>query len=157
MDYNNASDEGDPGRSHPIDMYVGSRVRLRRTLLGFPQGQIAKALGLTFQQVQKYERGANRIGASRLFELSRILSVPIAYFFDEMPESVSNCPPSGPRGRTSELLGDFSTPNTNLGNAFSTREALELLRSFYRITDKSRRKALVDLVNSLAKPSDVSV
>ena len=72
----------------PVDIHVGARVRLRRTLLGMSQEKLGKALGLTFQQVQKYERGANRIGSSRLFQLSRILDVPVSFFFDEMaPET----------------------------------------------------------------------
>src|ERR1700759_4487854 len=73
------------GYPNPIDVHVGSRVRLRRTLLGLSQERLAEAIGLTFQQVQKYERGANRVGSSRLFDLSRVLDVPIAYFFDDMP------------------------------------------------------------------------
>src|SRR4028119_625057 len=72
-------------RPSPIDVHVGSRVRLRRTLLGMSQEKLGEALGLTFQQVQKYERGVNRIGASRLFDLSRVLDVPISFFFDDMP------------------------------------------------------------------------
>ena len=72
------------GKPNPIDVHVGSRVRLRRTLLGMSQEKLGEAIGLTFQQVQKYERGANRVGASRLFELSRVLDVQVAYFFEEM-------------------------------------------------------------------------
>src|SRR5271155_125722 len=70
-------------RPHPIDVHVGSRVRLRRNMLGLSQEKLGEAIGLTFQQVQKYERGANRIGASRLMELSRVLDVPVSFFFDE--------------------------------------------------------------------------
>src|ERR1700692_3728575 len=78
------------GRPSPIDVHVGSRVRLRRTLLGMSQERLGEALGLTFQQVQKYERGVNRVGASRLFDLSRVLDVPISFFFDDMPEQTAN-------------------------------------------------------------------
>src|ERR1700683_4563334 len=78
------------GRPSPIDVHVGSRVRLRRTLLGMSQERLGEALGLTFQQVQKYERGVNRVGASRLFDLSRVLDVPISFFFDDMPDSLAN-------------------------------------------------------------------
>src|ERR1700745_3000245 len=75
-------------KPNPIDVHVGARVRLRRTLLGMSQEKLGDAIGLTFQQVQKYERGANRVGASRLFELSRVLDVPVSFFFDELgPES----------------------------------------------------------------------
>src|SRR5919107_1994508 len=80
-----------PEREHrpsPIDAHVGGRVRLRRTLMGMSQEKLGDALGLTFQQVQKYERGVNRIGASRLFDLSRVLDVPIGFFFDDMPDAV---------------------------------------------------------------------
>src|SRR5438067_4098480 len=77
------------GRPSPIDVHVGSRVRLRRTLLGLSQERLGDALGLTFQQVQKYERGVNRVGASRLFDLARVLDVPIRFFFDDMPEALS--------------------------------------------------------------------
>src|ERR1700728_630098 len=78
------------GRPSPIDVHVGSRIRLRRTLLGMSQERLGEALGLTFQQVQKYERGVNRVGASRLFDLSRVLDVPISFFFDDMPDSLAN-------------------------------------------------------------------
>ena len=73
------------GFPNPIDVHVGSRIRLRRTLLGMSQERLAEAIGLTFQQVQKYERGANRIGSSRLYQLSQVLDVPVSYFFDDMP------------------------------------------------------------------------
>ena len=72
------------GGANPVDIHVGNRVRLRRTLLGLSQESLGEALGLTFQQVQKYERGANRIGASRLFDLARVLGVPVTYFYEEM-------------------------------------------------------------------------
>ena len=78
------------GRPSPIDVHVGSRIRLRRTLLGMSQERLGEALGLTFQQVQKYERGVNRVGASRLFDLSRVLDVPISFFFDDLPDSLAN-------------------------------------------------------------------
>ena len=87
-------------RPSPIDIHVGSRIRLRRTLLGMSQERLGEALGLTFQQVQKYERGVNRVGASRLFDLSRVLDVPISFFFDDLPESSGKHlrqPPQPPR------------------------------------------------------------
>lgn len=82
-----------PGTPNPIDVHVGSRVRLRRTLLGLSQERLGEAVGLTFQQIQKYERGANRIGASRLFEFSRILDVPVSFFFDDMSEKFRGMEP----------------------------------------------------------------
>src|SRR3954454_9057216 len=81
--------EKEGGRPSPIDVHVGSRIRLRRTLLGMSQERLGESLGLTFQQVQKYERGVNRVGASRLFDLSRVLDVPISFFFDDMPDSLA--------------------------------------------------------------------
>src|SRR5918997_5934088 len=94
------SDEGSdrPDREHrpsPIDVHVGGRVRLRRTLMGMSQERLGEALGLTFQQVQKYERGVNRIGASRLFDLARVLDVPIGFFFDDMPDSLGGTTSGG--------------------------------------------------------------
>src|ERR1700761_1771953 len=76
-------------RPSPIDVHVGTRIRLRRTLLGMSQERLGESLGLTFQQVQKYERGVHRVGASRPFDLSRVLDVPISFFFDDMPDSLS--------------------------------------------------------------------
>src|SRR3546814_19541489 len=84
---------GRTGSPNPVDVHVGGRVRLRRTLLGLSQEKLGEALGLTFQQVQKYERGANRIGASRMFDLSRVLDVPVSFFFDDMPQDVAMQPP----------------------------------------------------------------
>ncbi len=87
------------GVPNPVDVYVGSRVRRRRLLLGMSQANLGDALGLTFQQVQKYERGANRIGSSRLFDMSLILDVRIEYFFDDMPAAVAASSPAQWRGR----------------------------------------------------------
>ncbi len=76
----------------PVDVHVGSRVRIRRTLLGMSQEKLGAAINLTFQQIQKYERGTNRIGSSRLFELSKVLDVPVSFFFDDMPQGVCHWP-----------------------------------------------------------------
>ena len=91
------------GRPSPIDVHVGTRIRLRRTLLGMSQEKLGEALGLTFQQVQKYERGVNRVGASRLFDLSRVLDVPISFFFDDLPDSLS-----GLAGKRATGMGGFA-------------------------------------------------
>lgn len=82
------------GAANPIDVHVGARIRLRRTLLGISQDQLGGSMGLTFQQVQKYERGANRVSASRLFDLSEILDVPVAFFFDDMPAAIRASAPA---------------------------------------------------------------
>jgi transcriptional regulator with XRE-family HTH domain len=134
-----------PGVPRPVDIHVGGRVRLRRTLLGMSQEKLGEAVGLTFQQIQKYERGANRIGASRLFELSRILDVPVAFFFDDMSEEVA-----GIDTRTADGLADHEQMPLE-PNPMARRETLELVRAYYRITDPQVRKRLFELTKSLAK------
>src|ERR1700751_3440603 len=134
------------GRPSPIDVHVGSRIRLRRTLLGMSQERLGEALGLTFQQVQKYERGVNRVGASRLFDLSRVLDVPISFFFDDMPDSLaSNF--GGIPSRRSAGQSDSQDPFGD--DPLSRRETLELVRAYYRITDPSIRKRVFDLIKSM--------
>ena len=138
------------GRPSPIDVHVGSRVRLRRTLLGMSQERLGEALGLTFQQVQKYERGVNRVGASRLFDLSRVLDVPISFFFDDMPDTLTSAfgAPSARRG-TGFADGSDSFADETLNR----RETLELVRAYYRITDPAVRKRVFDLIKSMG-PTD---
>lgn len=140
------------GRPSPIDTHVGSRIRLRRTLLGMSQERLGEALGLTFQQVQKYERGVNRVGASRLFDLSRVLDVPISFFFDDMPDGISGGfgSSSGRRsGGGTEEPSDVLTDDT-----LNRRETLELVRAYYRITDPGLRRRVFDLVKSMG-PAEV--
>ena len=130
---------------NPIDIHVGSRVRLRRTLLGMSQDKLGQALGLTFQQVQKYERGTNRIGSSRLYHLSKILDVPVEFFFDDMPE---------PLKRRVTGLGETDPPPFELEpNPMIRRETLELVRAYYRITNARVRKRLFEVTKALAKLS----
>ncbi len=137
-------------RPSPIDVHVGSRIRLRRTLLGMSQERLGDALGLTFQQVQKYERGVNRVGASRLFDISRVLDVPISFFFEDMPEGMDTMPVSGPRGRT-QGFSEAQEPFSNgVDENLTKRETLELVRAYYRITDPAVRKRMFDLMKSLA-------
>lgn len=137
------------GRTSPIDAHVGSRIRLRRTLMGMSQERLGEALGLTFQQVQKYERGANRVGASRLFDLSRVLDVPISFFFDDMPEPLSA---SHGTHQTTRAAGGFAEAQDGFGgpdDVMSRRETLELVRAYYRITEPSVRKRVFDLIKSM--------
>ena len=134
------------GRPSPIDVHVGSRIRLRRTLLGMSQERLGEALGLTFQQVQKYERGVNRVGASRLFDLSRVLDVPISFFFDDMPDSVTSAFGMHSMRRTAGLA---DPQETVADDTMSRRETLELVRAYYRITDPSLRKRVFDLIKSM--------
>jgi len=130
-------------KPEPVDIHVGSRVRTRRTLLGMSQDKLGKALGLTFQQVQKYERGANRIGSSRLYKLSQILDVPVSFFFDEMPPEVT--------GKATGM-SEGGSQSFEVGQ-LSRRETLELVRSYYKITDPLVRKKLFDMVKALGKAS----
>ena len=125
----------------PIDVHVGSRVRLRRTLLGMSQSKLGDALGLTFQQIQKYERGANRIGSSRLYKLSKILDVPVAFFFDEMEQGVAS------RAEGLAEKGQESFEQDRL----ATRETLELVRAYYRIKDEKVRNRVFKLVKAIGK------
>jgi transcriptional regulator with XRE-family HTH domain len=120
-----------------VDAHVGSRIRLRRTMLGMSQEKLAIALGLTFQQIQKYERGLNRVGASRLYDLGRVLDVPISFFFDDMPDGL----PTG----SSDEDGLEAGPGTALDRA----ETLQLIRAYYRIVDPSLRKRVFELVKSI--------
>ena len=140
---------GRDSRPSPIDIHVGSRVRLRRTLLGMSQERLGDALGLTFQQVQKYERGVNRVGASRLFDISRVLDVPISYFFDDMPEGMSETPVSGPRGRMYGFAEAQEPFAPGVDDHMNKRETLELVRAYYRITDPAIRKRVFDLIKSM--------
>ena len=134
-------------KPNPIDVHVGKRLRLRRTLLGMSQEKLGELLGLTFQQVQKYERGANRIGSSRLFELGQILDVPVSFFFDDLPESAG---PVG--GYTIPGLGEERAAFEHADEALplDKRETLELVRAYYRIADPAVRKRLFELAKALA-------
>ena len=143
------ADRMPPGIPNPVDIHVGSRVRLRRTLLGLSQEKLGEAVGLTFQQIQKYERGANRIGASRLFEFSRILDVPVSFFFDDMAERAKV-------GEGQESVGLADQPQAALEpDPLTRRETLELVRAYYRIGDPQVRKRLFELAKSLGTSEEV--
>ena len=130
------------GKPNPIDVHVGARVRLRRTLLGMSQEKLGEALGLTFQQVQKYERGANRVGASRLFDLARILDVPVGFFFDDMNDQVAAASPA-------RIAGIAAEPEAAGLDVMAKRETLELTRAYYRIADPQVRRRVYDLAQAL--------
>jgi transcriptional regulator with XRE-family HTH domain len=129
-------------RPNPIDIHVGNRVRLQRMLIGISQEKLGERLGLTFQQVQKYEKGINRIGASRLFELSRVLGVPVQFFYEDAPVS-------GTQQNSTPGFAERSS-DSHVFEFLSSREGLELNRAFSRITDPKVRKSVLDLVRSLA-------
>jgi len=130
-------------RPNPMDIHVGSRVRLRRMLLGMSQEKLGDHLGLTFQQVQKYEKGINRIGASRLFDLSKTLGVPISYFYEDAPVA-------GPGLAEDPCEYGEKTGESSVFDFLSTREGLELNKAFVKITSARVRRTIVELVRSLA-------
>ncbi len=138
-------------KPNPIDVHVGKRLRLRRTLLGMSQEKLGELLGLTFQQVQKYERGANRIGSSRLFELGQILDVPVSFFFDDLPEAAGGVSGYAVPGLAEERAA-FEHADEAL--PLDKRETLELVRAYYRIADPAVRKRLFELAKALANLDD---
>ena len=134
-------------KPNPVDAHVGSRVRLRRMLLGMSQERLGESMGLTFQQVQKYEKGVNRIGASRLFQISKILDVPVQFFFEEAPHSGDGNAVRGMAEPDSEAF---------IIEFLNSREGLELNRAFVKIADAKVRKSVVDLVRALSGRSSAS-
>jgi transcriptional regulator with XRE-family HTH domain len=130
--------KSDTGRPDPVDAHVGSRVRLRRTLLGMSQEKLGNAVGLTFQQIQKYERGLNRIGSSRLYQFCKVLDVPVSFFFDEMPGDMGTQPSLA--GQVEQAVHDEN---------MSRRETLELVRAYYKIDDRNTRKRVYELVKAI--------
>ena len=127
-------------KPNPIDIHVGIRVRLRRTMKGMSQEKLGESLGITFQQIQKYEKGANRIGASRLQNISTILETPISFFFEDAPNSAGE--------HTSELRENSSTDY--VVDFLSSSEGLQLNRAFVKIRNKNVRRKIIDLVKTLA-------
>lgn len=136
---------------HPVDIHVGSRVRMRRTLLGMSQEKLGDALALTFQQVQKYERGANRVGASRLFEISRILDVPVSFFFEDMPAETASLETTEPA-----TPGMAAASEEFDRDPLAKRETLELVRAYYKISDPRVRKRVFELTKAVAANSAAS-
>jgi transcriptional regulator with XRE-family HTH domain len=130
-----------------VDTHVGARLRLRRTLLGVSQEKLGQAIGLSFQQVQKYERGANRIGAGRLLDLSRALDVPVSYFYEEMPPTLALLPGSAPH----EPKNLDEAAQTYQAEPLMNRETLELVRAYIRITDFRLRRRVYDLAKAIAE------
>jgi len=126
---------------NPIDVHVGSRIRLRRNMLGISQEKLGESLGVTFQQIQKYEKGSNRVGASRLQAISSILNVPVTFFFE-----------GGPGGAPESERGGFAEDSQTgyVVDFLSSPDGLQLNRAFVKITDPKVRRRIVDLVKSLA-------
>jgi transcriptional regulator with XRE-family HTH domain len=134
-------------KPNPVDIHVGSRVRYRRMIVGMSQEKLGEKMNLTFQQIQKYEKGTNRIGASRLFQLSKILDVPVGYFFED---AFANSAPS-------HAVQGLHEPEQEgyLLDFLNSREGLDLNRAFAKIHDPKVRRRVIDLVRALSeeKPS----
>lgn len=152
---------------NPVDIHVGARLRFRRNLVGMSQEQLGRATGLTFQQIQKYERGANRMGASRLFQIARILGVPVSWFFDEMSQGLIEAPAlrGFGEGAQNTLAGvphssivEQSAGSQGQGamdtDMLQRRETLELIRAYYRITDVNQRRKVFDLIKSMSEKKE---
>ena len=126
---------------NPIDKHVGSRVRMRRMMLGMSQEKLGNSLGLTFQQIQKYEKGTNRIGASRLQQISHILQAPVSFFFEGAPAAAT--------GSHAEGMTEASSP-AYVSDFLATSDGLALTKAFTRISDSTLRRRIVDLVEQIA-------
>jgi transcriptional regulator with XRE-family HTH domain len=124
---------------HPIDKHVGNRVRMRRMMLGMSQEKLGEALGLSFQQVQKYEQGTNRVGASRIQQISEILRVPVSFLFEDSPTGTTKA----------EGLNEAPSP-AYVSDFLGTCEGLALIRAFIRITDRTLRRSIVNMVEQIA-------
>lgn len=126
----------------PIDIHVGSRIRLRRNMLSMSQEKLGEKLGITFQQIQKYEKGINRVGASRLQAIAEIMTVPVSYFFEDAPSH--------------NKVDGFSETDTTYLNFCSSNEGIQLMRAFTNINDAKVRRKIVDLAKALASEDPVS-
>jgi transcriptional regulator with XRE-family HTH domain len=135
----------------PVDVHVGARLRQRRNLAGWSQEQLGKALGLTFQQIQKYERGINRMGASRLYQMAQILKVPVSYFFEELAAGFKKplLPGFGESGQ--DILDDIPDGD---GDVMTRRETLDLVRTYYLISDPKQRRKVYELMRTLAESAE---
>lgn len=133
-------EKGNKKRPNPTDVHVGSRIRLRRNMTGMSQEKLGERLGITFQQIQKYEKGTNRVGASRLQAIAGILNVPVAFFFEDVPGQEGG----GVRGFAEDQGAGFSI------EASTSAEGLQLNRAFFKIADTRVRRKIIELVKTLA-------
>jgi transcriptional regulator with XRE-family HTH domain len=136
------------GFPNPIDVHVGARIRLRRTLLGISQVKLAEAIGLTFQQVQKYEKGSNHVSSSRLVDIANALDVSVSYFFEDMSPGVG--------AQTSSALMRTQQPSKNeqQQDPMARRETLEFVRAYYKSKDPAVRKRVFELTKTIAKGAE---
>lgn len=137
----------------PIDVHVGKRLVLRRKLLNYTQHQVAEAVGVTFQQIQKYEQGVNRVSASRLYDLSRVLQVPIAFFFQDVGDVDRGTPESTGTGQRADTAGPVAValPPPMPVDDMARNESLELTRRYWALR-KDQRKAFRTLLMAVAGP-----
>lgn len=133
-------------KPNPIDVHVGSRIRLRRTMLSMSQEKLGEALGITFQQIQKYEKGTNRVGASRLQNISSVLNVPVSFFFEDAPGEQPIEQSGMSEANSSNYVVDF----------LSSSEGLQLNRAFIKIEDPKVRRKIIDLTKALASSNEAS-
>lgn len=129
--------------ANPVDIHVGARIRLRRNMIGLSQEKLGESLGITFQQIQKYEKGMNRVGASRLQAIANILNVPVTFFFDDMPGQSDK-----PRGFEEE------NETTYVVGFLNSSEGIQLARAFAKIGDAKIRRKVLDLVRTLGQEDD---
>ncbi len=132
------------GTPNEMDIHVGQRLRVRRALLGLSQEKLAEAVGLTFQQIQKYERGTNRVSAGRLFDMSKILDVPVSYFFEQFGQSSSN-------SYATQGLSDNGQESFEHEDVMNSKETLDLIRIYYSVDDSEARKDIVKFIKSMAR------
>jgi len=128
---------------NPVDIHVGARISLRRNMIGLSQEKLRESLGIKFQQIQKYEKGMNRVGASRLQAIANILNVPVTFFFDDMPGQSDN-----PRGF------DEENETTYVVGFLNSSEGIQLARAFAKIGDAKIRRKILDLVRTLGQEDD---
>ena len=129
---------------NPIDIHVGGRVRLRRMMLSMSQEKLGEQLGITFQQIQKYEKGTNRIGASRLQHIARVLTVPVSFFFEDAPGGTAQAGAGMSEPKSASYIVDF----------LSSSEGIQLNKAFVRVKDAKVRRRIIDLVRAMAGEDD---
>ncbi len=139
------------GEPNPIDVHVGNRIRLRRTLLGMSQERLASLLGLTFQQVQKYERGMNRVGASRLWDISKVLEAPISFFYEDMDKIVANQSPRMFNVSESVSSSLHEDETDYVADPMQKQETIELVKAYYKIPNRKAARHLYDLIIAMSK------
>ncbi len=138
------------GAPNPVDVHVGNRIRIRRNLLGWSQEKLGLMLGLTFQQIQKYEKGLNRVSASRLWDFSVVMNTPISFFYEDMDDQTAKCSPR----RYSNPEAEMSLSDNNSlfdEDPMRKQETLELVRAYYKISNRNVAQNLYDLIISMSK------